>query len=500
RKLTRAATYTLSSPSQIFSAVGGTGSVGVTVNPTGVPWNAFSLADWVTLTGPTTGTANATINFLVQPNTASTARTTSIWVAGEVFTITQQAAPGAGMRFVPLTPCRLVDTRAAYSGPRIGAFGPPLLAAGSTRTIPILSSLTCAIPANAKAYVFNITLDTVENSTGPVDTVTVYPTGETQPEYYTARTTTGGYIANSAIVKAGTGGSVNVYVSNNVNFILDISGYFTDDPAAPGLLYYPVSPCRAVDTRMPPYGLLPPPYGQSRLQAGENRSLRLPGSAGCSLPAAGAYSLQLTLAPGDVASGAPVAFLTAYPTGVPQPSVSNMNALSGFAVANSAIVPANTAGSIDVFAYNATNLIIDVNGYFAPDDGTGRGLKYYPVRQCRPFNTQDATLPAPFGAPIMTSAADRSIPLPSSGRCTDLPIDARSWALNASVVPNGSAIPYLSLWPTGSAWPNVSQLNAFQGQTLANSGIVPAGTNGSVDLRVAGTAHTIVEVAGYFAR
>ncbi|MBL8210726.1 MAG: hypothetical protein JNK87_08445, partial [Bryobacterales bacterium] len=47
RKLTRAATYTLSSPSQIFSAVGGTGSVGVTVNPTGVPWNAFSLADWV---------------------------------------------------------------------------------------------------------------------------------------------------------------------------------------------------------------------------------------------------------------------------------------------------------------------------------------------------------------------------------------------------------------------------------------------------------------------
>jgi hypothetical protein len=35
------------------------------------------------------------------------------------------------------------------------------------------------------------------------------------------------------------------------------------------------------------------------------------------------------------------------------------------AVANAAIVPAGTNGAISVFATDATDLVIDVNGYFA---------------------------------------------------------------------------------------------------------------------------------------
>ncbi|MBX7134004.1 MAG: hypothetical protein K1X67_15130 [Fimbriimonadaceae bacterium] len=69
-----------------------------------------------------------------------------------------------------------------------------------------------------------------------------------------------------------------------------------------------------------------------------------------------------------------------------------MNAYFGYAVANSAIVPASANGSIDVFSFNRTNLILDVNGYFAPDDGTGRGLRYYPVPQCRVLDTQSAAI------------------------------------------------------------------------------------------------------------
>ncbi|MBI4902483.1 MAG: hypothetical protein HY820_02535 [Acidobacteria bacterium] len=415
------------------------------------------------------------------------------------FTTASNTGTPSGLRFVPLTPCRLVDTRPAYAGPRTGSFGPPLLSGGTVRTIPIQSSTTCSVPSAAKAYVFNLTLDTYENQTGPVDLVTLWPAGEARPDFYTARTSTGGYIANAAIVKAGAGGAVNVYASSNVNLILDISGYFTDDASPSGLLYYPISPCRAVDTRGPIYSSLPQPYGNQRMQSRENRTFRIPGSPACTIPVAAAYSMQLTLAPGELTNGDPVAFITAYPSNLPQPNISNMNALFGYAVANSAIVPASANGSIDVFAYDATNLIIDINGYFAPDDGTGRGLYYYPTTQCRVLNTQDGSLAWPFGGPAVAAGADRTVPVPS-GRCAGLPSSARAWAMNASVTPNGVGMPYLSMWPSGTAWPNVSQLNAFQGQMLANSGIVPASASGSIDVRVASTTHVTLEVSGYFGR
>jgi hypothetical protein len=35
-------------------------------------------------------------------------------------------------------------------------------------------------------------------------------------------------------------------------------------------------------------------------------------------------------------------------------------------VANAALVPAGTSGSVGVYVSNPTDLIIDVNGYFAP--------------------------------------------------------------------------------------------------------------------------------------
>ena len=44
-------------------------------------------------------------------------------------------------------------------------------------------------------------------------------------------------------------------------------------------------------------------------------------------------------------------------------------------LANAAIVPAGTNGAVSFFAANPTDLIVDINGYFAPP-GTG-GLNFY---------------------------------------------------------------------------------------------------------------------------
>ena len=58
-------------------------------------------------------------------------------------------------------------------------------------------------------------------------------------------------------------------------------------------------------------------------------------------------------------------YLTLWPDGEQQPTVSTLNAQDGFITSNMAIVPTNN-GSIDAFAASLTQLIVDISGYFAP--------------------------------------------------------------------------------------------------------------------------------------
>ena len=69
----------------------------------------------------------------------------------------------------------------------------------------------------------------------------------------------------------------------------------------------------------------------------------------------------------------PWATLPLIPTGAAIPLVSTLNAIGGQVTANAAIVPAGTNGDIDVFAADDTDLVIDINGYFAPS-GAGRAF------------------------------------------------------------------------------------------------------------------------------
>ena len=79
--------------------------------------------------------------------------------------------------------------------------------------------------------------------------------------------------------------------------------------------------------------------------------------------------------------------LLLIPRDQPIPLVSTLNAIGGQVTANAAIVPAGTNGSIDAFAANDTDLVIDINGYFAPS-GSG-GLSLYNVTPCRVLDTRN---------------------------------------------------------------------------------------------------------------
>jgi len=71
----------------------------------------------------------------------------------------------------------------------------------------------------------------------------------------------------------------------------------------------------------------------------------------------------------------PLGYLTVWGTGQPQPLTSTLNSLDGTILANAAIAPAGTDGAVSFFGTNDTDLVVDINGYFAPP-ATG-GLNFY---------------------------------------------------------------------------------------------------------------------------
>ena len=145
------------------------------------------------------------------------------------------------VQFAALTPCRVVDTRNPD-----GTFGGPAIGANSSRAFPLSQSGNpCGIPPSAVAYSLNVTV--VPETT--LGYLTIWPTGEGQPVVSTMNSLDGRIKANAAIVPAGTpSGSVSVYVTNTTNVVLDINGYFAPVSGST-LAFYPLTPCRVLDTR-----------------------------------------------------------------------------------------------------------------------------------------------------------------------------------------------------------------------------------------------------------
>jgi hypothetical protein len=145
------------------------------------------------------------------------------------------------------------------------------------------------------------------------------------------------------------------------------------------LIFVAVSPCRMVDTRggsagftgvTPFNGPFIPAGGTVTfpVQSATEANTTAPSPCGTIPSIAQAYSLNLTVVPHPF--GTPVNYVTMWPAGVTIPQVSTLNDQPGNVAANAAIVPAGTPnGGINVFAFGATDVIIDMNGFYAaPSD------------------------------------------------------------------------------------------------------------------------------------
>jgi hypothetical protein len=381
------------------------------------------------------------------------------------------SSSASSYRFVPTTPCRVVDTRLAN-----GSFGGPVMIAGSTRSFPIPSS-ACNIPSSAQAYSLNVTV--VPQSV--LGYLSLWPTGQSQPLVSTLNSPDGNIVANAAIVPAGAAGAISAFVTDQTHLVVDINGYF--DSSANSYAFYAASPCRVLDTRNAIGS-----FGGPIMSGGQSRSFQLPLS-GCALPStATAYSTNVTVVP-----TAALGYLSLWPSGQTQPYVSTLNSPSGRILANAAIVPAGTSGAVNLYVTDQTHVIMDANGYFAATGNAG-ALAFVPVAPCRIIDTRNGT--GTFGGPVMSANSQRAIPVTSSS--CGIPATAKAYSLNLTVVPQGG-LGYLTIWPTAQSQPYVSTLNSPNGQIVANAAIVPADANGSISVFVTDKTHVILDINGYFA-
>jgi hypothetical protein len=205
----------------------------------------------------------------------------------------------------------------------------------------------------------------------------------------------------------------------------------------------------------------------------------------CPIPAtAQAYSLNFTAIP---PAGEDLGYVTVWPTGATQPTVSTLNDPTGTTVANAAIVPVGTSGDVAVYPSAETNLLIDVNGYFAPAATGGSSL--VTLTPCRVLDTRSSS-----GA----FTDELTIAVGNNAACPSIPTTATAYVSNATAIPV-DPLGYLTLWADGGTQPVVSTLNAPNGVITSNMAIVPS-TDGSVDAYASQETQLLLDVSAYFAQ
>jgi hypothetical protein len=168
-------------------------------------------------------------------------------------------------------------------------------------------------------------------------------------------------VANAAVMRLGTDAEVCVYSAAQTDLIMDVTGWF---PVASDFIG--VTPVRVSDTRAE-YPVAHP-LVKAPLPAGGTLEVPLAGVG--EIPSdAVAVVLNVTATPPAPASGvvAQSGHLRIFPCGQVTPNASTLNYSGADAVANLTVQAPGAGGSVCVYASGATDVIVDVNGWFARD-------------------------------------------------------------------------------------------------------------------------------------
>jgi glucose/arabinose dehydrogenase len=255
---------------------------------------------------------------------------------------------------------------------------------------------------------------------------------------------------------------------------------------SPGLLYAPAKPAkRLYDTRR---------LGASSgpMRAGTTRLVNVTRARGSHRAAL--LNVVMITPTGDGA-------LTLWTPRTLRPGTVAVNGQNGLVSANSAIVPLDADGNVEVHSSVTSHVLIDLLGYFdLPPAASSRAGRYTPTALLAAIDTRNPpsstnvyTRRASGGDSIITVPVARRYGLPATGRISSVVLGVLASADSGAA--RGSVVAYAS----GAALPSVSHLNTNgNGDVRANTVVVPVGADGSVVLRLHVTADVVVGVLGWF--
>jgi len=269
-----------------------------------------------------------------------------------------------------------------------------------------------------------------------------------------------------------------------------------------GLGFFPITPCRASDTRSPAAG--------GRLLPGTTRDLQIGGTgpqftlqggaaSGCEVPdGVGAVEVSVTAA-GPSGAG----FIRAYPNGSTAPDATVVNYSDGRGATNTVTVPLAASGTLDLEVANfggSTDVIVDVQGYFAASGGQGFVPLSAPCRiadtratggQIASGSSRTFLVDGSTGDFVGQGGTDGGCGVPDGTTAVEFSVTA--------VDPTGTG--FLRVTPNSSSVPNAAFVNYTPNANTTNTGTVRLEPLQTKPLRVAnqGTpVHVIVDVQGYY--
>ena len=246
--------------------------------------------------------------------------------------------------FGALTPARLLETRGGLN--TIDGLGNGAGAVGPAATVDVQVTGRGGVPATGVGSVaLNVTA--TEATAGTF--LTAHPAGVPRPTASNLNVAPGATVANMVLVPVGADGKVSIYNNaGSTHVVVDVLGWFPTAAPFTGL-----TPARLLDTREP---------GGNGLPQGPASTLDVlvAGRGGVPATGVGAVALNVTVTGPTVAS-----FVTAFPTGAPRPTASNLNVVSGQTVPNMVIVPLGAGGQVSLYNNaGSTHLVVDVLGWF----------------------------------------------------------------------------------------------------------------------------------------
>ena len=517
-----ACSYALSSGGQSFGATGGAGSVGLTTAG-GCAWTASSGESWITITSGTSGTGSGSVSFAVASNEGP-ARTGTLTIAGQIFTVTQEAGCSYALSVTNQT------VSAAGGAASVGlttAAGCSWVAGSNVSWVTVTSS---GSGAGAGSIDYEVAVNTGPQRTGTLSiggqiltivqqagcTYQLSPTSETMPENggtgsvsvsagggceWTA-TSQASWITITSNATGSGNGTIGYSVASNGGPLrigtLTVAGRVLAvtqaGSASSGLQFYPLaSPIRLLDTRAGFAGCDAPgakiPGGSSRTQFAAGRSC-----GGIQLPAnARAITGNIT----TVESGG--GFLTLYPSDVARPTVANSNYGANEILNNVFTVGLGGGdGAFKIHVTTDTDVVVDVTGYYAPP-GAG-GLYFHPLpRPVRLLDTR-ANFSACF-APGATLPGGAETMQQATGSCSGLQIPANAQAIvgNATTVNSqGTGYQYFTLFPADVLRPTVASSNYLAGQVMNGPFTVGLSSAGAFKIYPTTQTDLVIDVSGYY--